>query len=95
MEPINILAIESSCDETSASIISNGNILSNVIYTQSIHEKYGGVIPESASRLHIKNILPVVEEAYQISGIEKNNLNAIAYTQSPGLIGCKLMFFLI
>ena len=91
MEPINILAIESSCDETSASIISNGNILSNVIYTQSIHEKYGGVIPESASRLHIKNILPVVEEAYQISGIEKNNLNAIAYTQSPGLIGSLLV----
>lgn len=91
MEPINILAIESSCDETSASIISNGNILSNVIYTQSIHEKYGGVIPESASRLHIKNILPVVEEAYQVSGIEKNNLNAIAYTQSPGLIGSLLV----
>lgn len=91
MESIRILAIESSCDETSASIIADGKILSNVICTQSIHEKYGGVIPESASRLHIKNILPVVEEAYLNSGIKKNEINAVAYTQSPGLIGSLLV----
>ncbi len=91
MESIRILAIESSCDETSASIIADGKILSNIICTQKIHEKYGGVIPESASRLHIKNILPVVEEAFLMSGIKKNEINAVAYTQSPGLIGSLLV----
>ncbi len=91
MQSIKILAIESSCDETSASIIVDGKILSNVICTQSIHEKYGGVIPESASRLHIKNILPVVEEAFFIAGINKKQLDAVAYTQSPGLIGSLLV----
>jgi N6-L-threonylcarbamoyladenine synthase len=91
MEPIKILAIESSCDETSASILVDGKVLSNVICTQAIHEKYGGVIPESASRLHIRNILPVVEEAFAISGIAKNDLHAVAYTKSPGLIGSLLV----
>jgi hypothetical protein len=78
--PIRLLAIESSCDETSAAILEDGNVLSNVIYTQSVHEKYGGVVPEEASRLHIKHIVPVVEEAFQQSGISKHDINAVAYT---------------
>ena len=91
MVPVILLAIESSCDETSASIIQDGQILSNIIYTQTIHEKYGGVVPESASRLHIRHILPVVHEAFLQSGITKEQLSAIAYTQSPGLIGSLLV----
>jgi N6-L-threonylcarbamoyladenine synthase len=85
------LAIESSCDETSASVLVDGKILSNVIYTQTIHEQYGGVVPESASRLHIRHILPVIEETFKQSGVSKNELNAVAYTQSPGLIGSLLV----
>lgn len=91
MSGVHILAIESSCDETSASVISNGRILSNIIYTQKIHEQYGGVVPEHASRLHIRHILPVVQEAMTQSGIALENLNAIAYTQAPGLIGALLV----
>jgi N6-L-threonylcarbamoyladenine synthase len=91
MPSVKLLAIESSCDETSASVLVDGKILSNVIYTQTIHEQYGGVVPESASRLHIRHILPVVEEAFKQSGISKNEMNAIAYTQSPGLIGSLLV----
>lgn len=91
MSGVHILAIESSCDETSASVISNGRILSNIIYTQKIHEQYGGVVPEHASRLHIRHILPVVQEAMIQSGIALENLNAIAYTQAPGLIGALLV----
>lgn len=91
MSSIKILAIESSCDETSASILVDGKILSNIIYTQKIHEQYGGVVPESASRLHIRHILPVVEEAFKQSNISKNEINAVAYTQSPGLIGSLLV----
>jgi N6-L-threonylcarbamoyladenine synthase len=91
MPSIKLLAIESSCDETSASVLVDGKILSNVIYTQTIHAKYGGVVPESASRLHIRHLLPVVEEAFKQSGISKNEINAIAYTQSPGLIGSLLV----
>ena len=91
MPSVKLLAIESSCDETSASVLVDGKILSNVIYTQTIHELYGGVVPESASRLHIRHILPVVEEAFKQSGISKNEMNAIAYTQSPGLIGSLLV----
>ncbi|MBP6624754.1 MAG: tRNA (adenosine(37)-N6)-threonylcarbamoyltransferase complex transferase subunit TsaD [Chitinophagaceae bacterium] len=87
MGSVYILAIESSCDETSASVLVDGKILSNVIYTQQVHEQYGGVVPESASRLHLKHIVPVVEQALLQSGISKSLLNAIAYTQSPGLIG--------
>jgi N6-L-threonylcarbamoyladenine synthase len=86
-----LLAIESSCDETSASILNDGNILSNIIYTQEIHAKYGGVVPESASRLHLKHILPVVEEAMQKANVTASELNAIAYTQAPGLIGSLLV----
>jgi N6-L-threonylcarbamoyladenine synthase len=90
-KPVTILAIESSCDETSASVCLDGKILSNIIFTQKIHEKYGGVVPESASRLHLRHILPVVEEALSQSGINRNQFSAIAYTQSPGLIGSLLV----
>jgi N6-L-threonylcarbamoyladenine synthase len=84
---ISILAIESSCDDTSVGIIQDGNILANITYGQDVHAKYGGVIPEEASRQHIQNILPVVLEALNKSGVQKNELSAIAFTQSPGLIG--------
>ncbi len=84
---INILAIESSCDETSAAIIQNGNVLSNCIATQKVHERFGGVVPEMASRAHMQNIIPVVDVAINDSGINKKDLSAIAFTQAPGLIG--------
>ncbi len=82
-----ILAIESSCDETSASIIKNGIILSNIISSQSIHTKFGGVVPELASREHIKKITIVAKEAIRKADILLNSLNAIAFTQGPGLLG--------
>ena len=82
-----ILAIESSCDDTSAAVLMDGKILSNVTATQSIHEKYGGVVPEVASRAHQENILPVVEEALDKANIQKNQLSAIAFTRGPGLLG--------
>lgn len=85
--PINILAIESSCDETSAAIISNGKVLSNHIATQKVHERYGGVVPELASRAHMENIVPVVDVALQDAGIGKKEITAVAFTQAPGLIG--------
>ncbi|ATL48319.1 tRNA (adenosine(37)-N6)-threonylcarbamoyltransferase complex transferase subunit TsaD [Chitinophaga caeni] len=88
---INILAIESSCDETSAAVISGGKILSNIIANQTVHEQYGGVVPELASRAHQENIVPVVEAALQKSGLQKSDLQAIAFTQSPGLIGSLLV----
>ncbi len=88
---INILAIESSCDDTSAAVIQNGIIKSNVIYTQVIHQKYGGVVPEMASRAHLQKILPVVDEALKISEISKTDLSAIAFTSQPGLIGSLLV----
>ncbi|MFD2034705.1 tRNA (adenosine(37)-N6)-threonylcarbamoyltransferase complex transferase subunit TsaD [Belliella marina] len=84
---VNILAIESSCDETSASIISNGKILNNIVATQSVHEKYGGVVPELASRAHQQHLIPVVHEAIVSSGIDKNALTAVAFTRGPGLMG--------
>ncbi|SKA09074.1 O-sialoglycoprotein endopeptidase [Sediminibacterium ginsengisoli] len=93
-----ILAIESSCDETSASVCVNGKILSNYIANQSVHEKYGGVVPELASRAHMQNIVPVVDTALAAAFPELNNttdrlkqLDAIAFTQSPGLIGSLLV----
>lgn len=89
--PIYILAIETSCDDTSVAVSADNVILSNVTYGQKIHAKYGGVIPEAASRLHMQNILPVVTEALEQAGITKNNLNAIAFTQSPGLVGSLLV----
>lgn len=86
-----ILAIESSCDETSCSICKDGIILSNIIATQSVHEKYGGVVPELASRAHIKNIVPVVDDALKTADCKLETVNAIAFTQSPGLIGSLLV----
>ena len=88
---LNILAIESSCDETSASVCSGGRILSNIIATQDIHQKYGGVVPELASRAHMQHIVPVVQTALTEAGIALGELNAIAFTQAPGLIGALLV----
>lgn len=85
--PVNILAIESSCDETAAAVIHDGRILSNVIATQQVHQKYGGVVPELASRQHIQHILPVVEASRINSGVKMNELDAVAFTAGPGLIG--------
>ena len=89
--PPVILAIESSCDETSASVIRNGKVLNNVIASQSIHQKYGGVVPELASRAHQQNIVNVVNEAMATSGIHVSDLNAIAFTRGPGLMGALLV----
>jgi len=88
---INILAIESSCDETSASVIIDGKVQNNIVATQSIHENYGGVVPELASRAHQQNIIPVVDEALHSANIVKSNLSAIAFTQGPGLLGALLV----
>jgi len=88
---VTILAIESSCDETAAAVCRDGAILSNIIASQSVHEKYGGVVPELASRAHMQNIVPVVEEAIKTAGISLPDLNAIAFTQAPGLIGSLLV----
>ncbi len=91
MVNINILAIESSCDETSASLISDGKILNNIVATQSVHEKYGGVVPELASRAHQQHLIPVVHEALRTSGIDKKDLSAVAFTRGPGLMGSLLV----
>src|SRR5690606_15697551 len=88
---ISILAIESSCDETSASICLNGKILSNIIASQKVHEQYGGVVPELASRAHMQNIVPVIDTAIQEAEHHLDEMNAIAFTQSPGLIGSLLV----
>lgn len=86
-----ILAIESSCDETAAAVCIDGKILSNEIATQAAHANFGGVVPEIASRAHLEHIVPVVELALQRSGVSLNAVDAIAYTQSPGLIGSLLV----
>jgi N6-L-threonylcarbamoyladenine synthase len=86
-----ILAIESSCDETSASVILQGKVLNNVIASQNVHQKYGGVVPELASRAHQQNILYVVNEAMTTAGITSEDLNAIAFTRGPGLMGSLLV----
>jgi len=86
-----ILAIESSCDETSAAVVHQGKVLNNIIATQSIHENYGGVVPELASRAHISNIVPVVAAALTKAGIEPQQLDAIAFTRGPGLLGALLV----
>ena len=88
---ITILAIESSCDDTSAAICRDGKILSNHIANQSVHEKYGGVVPELASRAHMQNIVPVVDAALQASNCQLQSIDAIAFTQAPGLIGSLLV----
>lgn len=90
-QPITILAIESSCDETSAAIIQDGRVLSNHIATQKIHARYGGVVPEMASRAHMENIVPVVDAALVDSGVNKSQLTAVAFTHAPGLIGSLLV----
>ncbi|MCW5519346.1 tRNA (adenosine(37)-N6)-threonylcarbamoyltransferase complex transferase subunit TsaD [Aureitalea sp. L0-47] len=88
---IYILGIESSCDDTAASVINNGVVLSNVVATQKIHEAYGGVVPELASRAHQQNIVPVVHEALRQANIDKKAVSAIAFTQGPGLMGSLLV----
>lgn len=89
--PVNILAIESSCDETSAAVLQDGRVLSNIIATQKVHEQYGGVVPELASRAHLQQIVPVVDQALQQSGIDGKQISAVAFTQAPGLIGSLLV----
>jgi N6-L-threonylcarbamoyladenine synthase len=86
-----ILGIESSCDDTSAAVIADGLLLSNVIASQSVHEEYGGVVPELASRAHQQNIVPVVDAALRRAGIGRKQLSAIAFTRGPGLIGSLLV----
>ena len=88
---IYILGIESSCDDTSASIICNGKVLSNVVANQEVHAKYGGVVPELASRAHQQNIVPVVQQAIEQAGIDTSYLSAIAFTRGPGLMGSLLV----
>lgn len=88
---VTILAIESSCDETSASVCRDGMILSNIIASQKVHEQYGGVVPELASRAHMQHIVPVVDRALKAAGCTMQELNAIAFTQAPGLIGALLV----
>ena len=88
---IYILGIESSCDDTSAAVLCNGKVLSNVVANQEIHTAYGGVVPELASRAHQQNIIPVVQQAIQRANIDKNQLKAIAFTQGPGLMGSLLV----
>lgn len=88
---VTILAIESSCDETSAAVCADGKILSNFIASQAVHEQYGGVVPELASRAHMQNIVPVVDKALKEAGRQLSDLDAIAFTQAPGLIGSLLV----
>lgn len=88
---ITILGIESSCDDTSAAIIRDGILLSNVIAGQKVHEEYGGVVPELASRAHQQNIVPVVDTAIKRAGITKHDIDAIAFTRGPGLLGSLLV----
>jgi N6-L-threonylcarbamoyladenine synthase len=86
-----ILGIESSCDDTSAAVLKNAKVLSNIIANQSIHSSYGGVVPELASRAHQQNIIPVVDAAIKEANIQKNQLSAIAFTRGPGLLGSLLV----
>ncbi len=88
---VTILGVESSCDDTSAAVLRNGVLLSNIIASQKIHEAYGGVVPELASRAHQQNIIPVIHEALKQAGIKKEELSAIAFTRGPGLLGSLLV----
>ena len=90
-EDIIILGIESSCDDTSAAVIKNGQLLSNVTASQAVHESYGGVVPELASRAHEQNIVPVVDQAIKKAGITKEDISAVAFTRGPGLMGSLLV----
>ncbi|MEZ4940464.1 MAG: tRNA (adenosine(37)-N6)-threonylcarbamoyltransferase complex transferase subunit TsaD [Saprospiraceae bacterium] len=89
--PVIILAIESSCDDTSAAVIRDGQVLSNCVSTQEMHRLYGGVVPEVASRAHQVNIIPVVEAALDNAGVSKKDINAVAFTRGPGLLGSLLV----
>ncbi len=91
MQDIYILAIESSCDDTSAAVLRNGVLLSNVTASQDVHRAYGGVVPELASRAHQQNVVPVVDQAIRRAGIAKEQLSAIAFTRGPGLMGSLLV----
>ena len=91
MNDIYILGIESSCDDTSAAVLKNGVLLSNVTASQAVHEAYGGVVPELASRAHQQNVVPVVDQALQRAGIGREQLSAIAFTRGPGLMGSLLV----
>lgn len=91
MTNIIILAIESSCDDTAAAVLRNGEVLSNFIANQKIHKEYGGVVPEIASRAHQQNIVPVVDQALKTAGFKPEELTAIAFTRGPGLIGSLLV----
>ncbi len=91
MNSVVILGIESSCDDTSAAIIKDGVLLSNITASQNVHAKYGGVVPELASRAHQQNIIPVVHEALSSAGISRNELSAVAFTRGPGLLGSLLV----
>jgi N6-L-threonylcarbamoyladenine synthase len=88
---MTILAIESSCDDTSAAVIQEGKIRSNIVASQRIHEKWGGVVPELASRAHQQHIVAVINEALSVANIHKNELNAVAFTRGPGLLGSLLV----
>lgn len=91
MDDVYILGIESSCDDTSAAVLRNGELLSNVTASQKVHEEYGGVVPELASRAHQQNIVPVVDTALKRAGIDKGQLSAVAFTRGPGLMGSLLV----
>ena len=88
---VTILGIESSCDDTSAAIIKDGYLLSNIIANQDVHKAYGGVVPELASRAHQKNIIPVVDQALKLAKVSKDDISAIAFTRGPGLLGSLLV----
>lgn len=89
--PVYILAIESSCDDTAAAVLENAKVLSNVVARQSVHEEYGGVVPELASRAHQQNIVPVIDVALSKAGVNRKQLKAVAFTQGPGLMGSLLV----
>ena len=91
MDDVYILGIESSCDDTSAAVLRNGVLLSNVTASQDVHRAYGGVVPELASRAHQQNVVPVVDQAIKRAGIEKEQLTAVAFTRGPGLMGSLLV----
>ncbi len=91
MEDIYILGIESSCDDTSAAVLKNGILLSNITASQEVHQSYGGVVPELASRAHQQNVVPVVDQAIKRAGITKEQLSAVAFTRGPGLMGSLLV----
>lgn len=91
INPILILGIESSCDDTAAAVIKDGKLLANIVSSQAIHKAYGGVVPELASRAHQQSIIPVVAQALKLAGVEKNELSAVAFTRGPGLMGSLLV----